>query len=94
MDSTDIDKEIQHCREVVVLQVPPHPEHATSLENLANTLIKRFEQLEDSDDIDEAITALCGTTGADRFFLLFEHFVIPATRTLVAASILIRLPCP
>jgi hypothetical protein len=39
-------------------------------------------------------TALCGTTGADRFFFLFGHFVIPATRTLVVASILICLPCP
>jgi hypothetical protein len=29
------------------------------------------------------ITALCGTTGADCFFFLFGHFVMPATRTLV-----------
>jgi hypothetical protein len=37
------------------------------------------------------LTALCGTTGADRFFFLFGHFLIP--RTLVAASVPICLPC-
>ncbi|KAJ6584635.1 hypothetical protein B0H19DRAFT_1227316 [Mycena capillaripes] len=42
----------------------------------------------------EEFTALCGTTGADRFFFLFGHFVISAARTLVVASILIRLPFP
>ncbi|KAJ6554951.1 CHAT domain-containing protein [Mycena vulgaris] len=51
----DIDRAVRLYREAHALSPAPHPDQATSLINLANSLRERFEQRGDATDLDEAI---------------------------------------
>jgi tetratricopeptide (TPR) repeat protein len=52
----DLQEAITFYGEALARCPPGHPDHPSSLNNLANTLFTRFEQLGKMEDLEEAIT--------------------------------------
>ena len=59
----DVDEGISLLREALDLCPQPHPEHASCLENLADTLWTRFEHVGEQSDLDEVIQLISQILG-------------------------------
>ncbi|KAJ6585772.1 CHAT domain-containing protein [Mycena capillaripes] len=86
MNLQDLDKEIGYYREVLDLQVAPHPDRHIALDNLATALHTRFELHKNTKDINEAIElhrealTLCEPSHPNRGMSLNNLAIVVRTR--------------